>query len=180
MPLIFEHLTDWKQMTASAGDDEASELHGLISGLLSGAPGRSATDLVAALEPLGEWRWTARIRDTLAAGALQTAGGLDSEDFSFAPLLPDDDSALEHRASCLGAWCGGFIAGYGAAVGNAQGNEEQQEVLRDLQQIALAAMNEEDGQDIQEDAYMRLVEYVRTVAMLLRQSALNQQAGSPS
>ena len=202
MPLIFEHLDDWRKLTGSATEGDASELHGLVCGLLAAAPGRSTQDLLRQLERLGEWDWNTEIREHLARGILESASALDSEDFSFSPLLPPDSSALDNRAACLGSWCGGFIAGFGAGQAGSllRAGAEQDEVLRDLEQISRVevanpeidaadaalddsvrddaafhdrAFGDGDSED-QEQAYAELVEYVRMAVMLMRQSSRNQ------
>lgn len=201
MPLIFEHLDEWRKLSGSVSDGDASELHGLICGLLSALPAASTEELLRALEPLGEWQWTADHRGHLQRGMLEFASAMDSSDFTFTPLLPADSAVLGERAACLGLWCGGFIAGFAAGQNHSQPQSpgaEQQEILNDLAQIARvdaslegfvdhddeeasdqaerAAELQALDQEEQEDAYFELLEYVRTAVMLMRQSGLSQLA----
>lgn len=190
--LIIEHLDEWRQLSGSANDGDASELHGLICGLLAAAPGTALERIMHALEPLGEWQWQQSHRQQIQQGVLESATQLDSEDFSFEPLLPDDDTPLADRTHCLGLWCGGFNAGFGAGrqdLSKANGHsssklsDDEQEVLRDMEQIARVDPNLLDADDVEEleASYAELLEYVRTAVMLMRQSSMNaQQAENPS
>jgi len=190
--LIIEHLDEWRQLSGSANDGDASELHGLICGLLAAAPGTALERIMQALEPLGEWQWQQSHRQQIQQGVLESATQLDSEDFSFEPLLPDDDTPLADRTHCLGLWCGGFNAGFGAGrqdLSKANGHnssklsDDEQEVLRDMEQIARVDPNLLDADDAEEleASYAELLEYVRTAVMLMRQSSMNaQQTENPS
>lgn len=176
MPLIFEHLEDWRRKTGCVSEADACELHGLVCGLLAGAPGQSTTQLIRHLQKLGEWDWTDAIREQLGHGILEAAGQLDSESFAFNPLLPPDEAALVTRATCLAWWAGGFIAGYGAS-GSTPAPGECAEALQDLAQIARAEVGRDEGDsNDQESAYTQLVEYVRMAAMLVRQTSREQQS----
>jgi len=59
---------------------------------------------------------------------------LQSEDFSFQPLLPDDDESFEHRLQALSSWCDGFNAGFAGAWVKEDGDmsTEVREVLSDF------------------------------------------------
>ena len=191
-PLIFEHLDEWQSLSASATENDACELHGLCCGLLAVIPGKSADDLLQMMEPLGEWEWDAKVRQHLQNAILEAAAAMDSEDFSFSPILPPDDQQLRLRTECLGAWCAGFIAGVGAGRGDqtsveAEGNKATQknskqdqadldEIIADFAQISRASVDAGEAHGESEDelelAFSELVEYVRTGAMLIRQGRL--------
>ena len=67
---------------------------------------------------------------------------LRSDDFEFAPLLPDEDAPLADRVAALAAWCGGFLYGVGTGASEqaiaAAGDVG--EFLRDLADIARAEL----------------------------------------
>lgn len=200
--MIFEHLDEWQSLSASATENDACELHGLICGLLATMPGRSAPGLLKIMEPLGEWEWDEKARKHLQNGILEAAAALDSEDFSFTPILPADEVRLSVRTACLGAWCAGFIAGVGAGQGEQQGDKdltrsakksgngaevdstmaEQNEIIADMAQIARASAETEANDDASaeelEQAFNDLLEYVRTGAMVIRQNHLLVQQKS--
>ena len=97
---------------------------------------------------------------------------LDAEDFSFTPLLPQDDRPLADRARSLGEWCQGFLFGFGASIaGVANVPPRSEEFLRDLREFCRiddgAVGDEED-----EVAYAELVEYLRAGAVMLREEAV--------
>ena len=93
----------------------------------------------------------------------------------FSLLLPDDEEPLSERVMSLAAWCQGFIYGL-AAGGIHQGSElppDSNELLRDMIEISRASHDDdgldEDDNDFEEDevAYMEILEYVRTGALLI-------------
>ena len=45
----------------------------------------------------------------------QTRRQLDSPDYAFQPLLPDDSRPLSLRTQVLGLWCSGVLYGLGLA-----------------------------------------------------------------
>ena len=54
--------------------------------------------------------------ETVEDFAALSLAGLDAEDLSFAPLLPDDDDPIADRVEALGEWCASFLAGLGAVA----------------------------------------------------------------
>src|SRR5690606_11660861 len=67
---------------------------------------------------------------------------LQAEDLTFAPLLPDDDAAIEERLEALGQWCGSFLAGLAAGLARRGAAslddcpDEVREIVRDFAAIA--------------------------------------------
>jgi uncharacterized protein YgfB (UPF0149 family) len=93
---------------------------------------------------------------------------LELEDFSFQPLLPDDDEELSLRLTALASWCDGFNAGFAGAWVRDDGamSEETREVLGDFSRVAQAedsAGVSESGED--EIHFMEILEYVRMAAI---------------
>ena len=89
----------------------------------------------AVIELLGEDAITdAQTVDTFADAV---AVGLQAEDLSFMPLLPDERAELGERLEQLGLWCSGFCAGLGlvrSAIRSCA--DEHRELLDDLAAIA--------------------------------------------
>ena len=158
----------------SLDEAELSESHGLLCGLICCRAADTAADFIdhlAAMQLLPE-----------PGGPLvsvmnelwdRTARQLEDEEMGFELWLPDDDEPLEERTLSLAQWCSGFLAGLGAGGQLDHLTEEAREAIGDLQQIAraeLAALPGEDG-DRQEDeeAFTEIVEYVRIVAMTMRE-----------
>lgn len=146
----------------------ASEAHGWLCGAL------------CVRESFGAEEWLAGLADdeegTAAAGELptfqelhaETLEALRSEDFGFAPLLPDEDVPLADRVAALAEWCGGFLYGVGAAgAGEAAAKSDAvAEILGDLSDISRAELEPGRGDDEGETDYAELQEFVRAGAQL--------------
>jgi yecA family protein len=98
----------------------------------------------------------------------EIAGDLQSDEFDFQLMLPDDDSALNERVQALAEWCHGFLNGYGVGMEDAAAamSDECREILDDFTRICqvdeVEAADEED-----EQALMELIEHVRTGTMII-------------
>jgi len=99
----------------------------------------------------------------------ETLNMLQDEDMGFAPLLPDDDTALAPRVLALAAWCEGFLFGLASRPGLdlAKCSEDVREVIRDFTQFTRASLGEDEDMDLEEGAYIELVEYLRVGAQLV-------------
>jgi uncharacterized protein YgfB (UPF0149 family) len=105
---------------------------------------------------------------------------LESVEATFAPLLPSDDAALAERAIALAAWCEGFLYGL-ASRGTLDLNAtspEVKEMVNDLVQFSRATSTEDEDQEIEENAYAELVEYIRVGAQLIFMELHPREAGS--
>jgi uncharacterized protein YgfB (UPF0149 family) len=110
-----------------------------------------------------------QLLEMAAAALLQ----LERGDMAFAPLLPGEDAALSDRTASLAEWCQGFMHGLAAGgaespvpAANALGAELVREILDDFSAITRAEVGE-DTEEISEQAYAELVEYVRVSAQLV-------------
>ena len=144
---------------------EASELHGALTGWLSGGGSRgpgwlagvTADPAVADVQPGGVLDQTCET----------TARQLDDRSFGFDLLLPDGDTSLGQRSGALFDWCRGFLGGFGLAAGAAPAlSEESTEALADLAKLA-AAVPQDEGDDEDEDALIEIEEFVRVAVLLL-------------
>ena len=103
--------------------------------------------------------------ETVEDFAALSLAGLDAEDLSFAPLLPDDDDPIADRVEALGEWCASFLAGLGA-VAHTDLDETEAEVLDDF--VALSSVDPDVGEDEEaERQLVELVEYVRVAVLSL-------------
>lgn len=176
-------------MTAETGFDELAdlfvkqgalcspaELHGNLCGHLA-AGGRyaredwlsSAAELME-ISQLDDAELVARLQVLHDQSLNQLGGG----DFSFALLLPEDDTSIAQRTEALGLWCHGFLSSYAIAGGSMTENlsEDARETLRDLVHISQVAgadeMDEESDADSATEAdFAEVYEYVRMAVMLV-------------
>ena len=156
------------------GSGSAAEAHGLLSGMLCMDAGidceqwlENAADPA---EPVPEGRDRALFLQLFE----ETRRQLDDFDFSFEPLLPDDDAPLEERAFALGEWCQGFLAGLGYASKGSEWPGECTEILRDF--VEIARLDPAVAGEADEAAYAELTEYVRVGVQVIHSEL---QSGTP-
>ena len=115
-------------------------------------------------------------RSSLDRLFIQTRRQLVDFDFSFAPLLPDDDVSIGRRALALGDWCHGFLQGIGYSGNDSGWPGECSEILRDfLEIVRLDPGNSGDGDEAD---YVELTEYVRIGVQVIQsefQTTTSQQ-----
>jgi len=128
-----------------------SQLHGCLSGLLAaGAPPEPEYGLDAltqALDLVMHGELASRIMQLYVV----TEAALQDEEFTFLPLLPDDEEDIAQRTAALASWCAGFLAGFAYAAsgeGKAEGvfSEECSEALRDIAALAQAEAGEDESE----------------------------------
>jgi len=176
--LDFEEIE--RRLTEAKAVVGAAECHGTFSGILCAGGGEpelwldeilgfdSSDDFAAVANPLLE----------LALELWQNAESeLDSEDFDYSLLLPDDGYPLTQRTRSLALWCQGFLFGFGSSGQPAALDEVGEEFIRDVREVCRvdsdrADEDDEDQEQEQEQAFAELVEYIRIGALTLRQEAL--------
>jgi len=109
----------------------------------------------------------------LQAFAADTLLKLEAGQMAFQLLLPDDDSALEIRATALADWCHGFMHGLASAGGADEGPYADAlesgvvgEIIEDFSQITRAAAEDANTNEA-EQAFAELEEYVRVSVQLI-------------
>jgi yecA family protein len=153
-------------------DCSASELHGVLAGLLAGGARLNRLALIKALESHSEAD-QAFDNDIIASIwqlQLQTLEDLQASELIFAPLLPDDEAALAARVQALADWCQGFLVGFGTAVrpNDTRLHEESvKETLEDIVHVSNVDPTAEENDDADEGAYAELFEFVRMAAIHL-------------
>ncbi len=146
---------------------DASEAHGWLTGALCVRTGYAASDWLAELA--ADSGGAAPEPDAALAGMpAETLAALCSDEFAFAPLLPDEDAPLADRVAALAAWAGGFFygVGTGASVQSIAGAGDFAEFLRDLAEIARAELEPGGDDDAGEGDFTELTEFVRAGAQL--------------
>ncbi|MFX6645011.1 UPF0149 family protein, partial [Acinetobacter baumannii] len=133
-------------------DCSASELHGLMSGLLAAGARLNRAALVKSLEAHVDPNQA--FDDGLIAGLwqlqLKTLEDLGADELVFQPLLPDDEDDLGQRVVALGDYCRGLLAGFGLGVQGdhpALADEAVRETLQDLANISQVDSVDEADED---------------------------------
>ncbi|GAA4650892.1 YecA family protein [Kistimonas scapharcae] len=160
-----------------------SELHGLLCGQYC-AGQRPAHG--AWLSTAAEHMAVSQVLDTAAKSVLiqlydETLAKLQSEDYSFQPLLPDDDEALEQRTQALGQWCQGFLSGYGLS-GRSQNDlsEEAASILADFASIAQVQFDDLEDSESSEKDFLEVSEYLRMATLMLFGECSEAEASATS
>lgn len=151
-----------------------AESHGLLCGLVCRESCGNVGDY---LRQLAAMRLVVDPDDALHAALTEawqsTLAQFDDDEFAFSLWLPDDEEPLEERAVALARWCSGFLAGIGSGGQLDALSQEAREAIGDLQEIARAELSaplgDEKENEEDEAAYTEIVEYVRVVALVLRE-----------
>ena len=163
-PLDFDALAE----TLAGSTELAAEFHGALCGALCVHAAKDV-DLLRLVETAEGGPLAAALRPSLERLCTETLEALADDSMRFAPLLPDDDTALVPRTHALAAWCQGFLFGLSSKGGLdlARCTEDLREVVRDFTELTRAAVGDESDLNIEETAYAELVEYVRVGAQLV-------------
>ncbi|MCK9193121.1 MAG: UPF0149 family protein [Nevskia sp.] len=148
-------------------DDDAASYHGSLCGALCRQKPEDV-DPVQLLDEELETPDALSIRE-LQAFRDETIASLTDLQSAFMPLLPDDEILLADRARALGAWCEGFLYGLAGQIklNLRDCSEEVREIVKDFTQFTRASLDTGDNDDVEEDAYIELVEYIRVGAQLI-------------
>lgn len=150
----------------------AAECHGVLCGALCSPHCLSEEEwLLEVLDgTCAENARMARCRQVLQDTRNETIRRLNSNDFQFAPLLPEDDETLSTRSEALGSWCRGFLAGLGLGGVRdlTQLPSDAQEIIGDLSEMARIDSAPEVNES-SETAFAELLEYIRVGVMLINE-----------
>lgn len=149
-----------------------SRVHGCLSGLLSAGASCQAEFGLDALADVLDLVAHGELADRVLQLYTISGAALRDEEFTFVPLLPDDEVDIAQRAEALADWCNGFLAGfaYVAAGEDAAGSTLSQPSSEALTDIAAFAQLEVGADGHDEDAeghYTELVEYLRVAVINL-------------
>jgi uncharacterized protein YgfB (UPF0149 family) len=164
---------------------ELAECHGVLCGLLAVSPQAGTGDFVRELGALQLLEQPdSAVRMMLSELLRATSAQLGDEEMGFRLWLPDDTEPLEERTEALARWCTGLLAGL-ATQGNLDAlSGEAAEAVKDLEQIARAGLSaggqaDKEAREEDERAYAEIAEYVRVVAMMLREDFRGPELGEP-
>ena len=174
---------DVAQVLAAGGSTvHAAEAHGCLCGSVCARRTYSLGEWLDEILPGAE----PGLADEAGGGPLatlheETVCALAAPDMEFEPLLPDDERDLPTRVEALGVWCQGFLYGFGAAgtVAHAALPEAVTEVLSDLANISHAGAVGSASDEVEEDAYVELVEFLRAGVQLVHDELAALRLGQP-
>ncbi|WBM71360.1 YecA family protein [Buttiauxella sp. WJP83] len=146
----------------------ASEMHGLISGMLCG--GNKDTSWQPLLHDLTNegLAFGQNLADTLRQMHGATGDALEDDGFLFQLYLPDgDDVSVFDRADALAGWVNHFLLGLGVTQSKLDKvTGETGEAIDDLRNIAQLGYDEDEDQEELEMSLEEIIEYVRVAALL--------------
>lgn len=150
----------------------ASELHGVLTGLLAGGARFNRSTLQKVLETHADADQAIGDQTMAALWQLQlkTLEDLGDSELLFSPLVPDDDEDLALRVTALSDWCQGFLVGFGTAVrpnDTRVHGESVKETLQDIVHVSNVDATAQDNDDSDESAYAELYEFVRMAVIHL-------------
>lgn len=150
----------------------ASELHGVLTGLLAGGARLNRSTLQKVLETHSDsdHAFGDEVMASLWQLQLKTLEDLGDTELIFMPLLPDDDDDLAQRVTALSDWCQGFLVGFGTAVrpnDTRIHGETVRETLQDIVHVANVDASAQDNDEGDESAYAELYEFVRMAVIHL-------------
>ncbi len=158
--------------------NSVSELQGIICGQI--CAGVKDGDAILVWQLLGQENKPNKIMSDLI---IRLQGNifeqLNEDDYTFQPLLPEDDEDLSIRLHALANWCEGFISGFGGAYakGGSSLLEETREVLKDFTAIANVDDSAQEELESDEQNYMEVLEYVRMAAYSVFQQNKSENTG---
>jgi len=151
---------------------EADEIHGVISGQLSGGQtmdGKSWMPLLQDLVNEGNSFHGESFELVEKLYHLSCQQLIDPE-YSFQPELEPEEAPLEERVNSIARWTQGFLAGFGSVKQDlSDAGKDIEECLKDLSAIAQLELDEEEMEAAEEtqEALAELHEYVRVSAMMI-------------
>ena len=145
----------------------AAEAHGIATGMLcadyKAESGKWIVELFRNATPVNEEQ-----ESLLSRLFEETRRLLASPGFEFELFLPEDDAPLGEQVEALKRWCQGFLFGVGA---NSSGTETEwpddvREIIKDITEFT--KLDTKVGGEDDENAFMEITEYLRSVVVLLR------------
>jgi len=155
-------------LTSESVECHASELHGVLTGLVCAGFEFEDQGYVVMLHDLfneGDG-FPSAVKKALKKMYSELWTSILDDSYSFNLLLPDDDDTMAERGHALSMWVQGFNLGFGLQHKDSPVvSEDVKEVLTDFGEIANLSDEMEEDEDT-EQAYFEIGEYVRISALL--------------
>ncbi|MDO4897177.1 MAG: UPF0149 family protein [Moraxella sp.] len=165
---------DWQSAFSEWTDVSISELHGLMSAIMTACQPTDAEGWAMILQELSFHIPNQDALELLTEYAEDVSFMLKDNDdaYGYEPLVPDDEHELSERFLALKDWAGGFITGLGVA--EVVLSDDEREQIADLAKIASIRPDENDEFDGDEEAYLHLFEFARMIPVgLFRKNRKN-------
>lgn len=158
---------DWTEAFGAWTDISISELHGLMSAIMTVCHPTDVAGWSTILTELSFGLPDERALELLSEYAEDVSFALKDKDdaYAYEPLVPDDEHELSERFLALKDWAGGFITGLGVA--EVVLSDDEREQIADLAKIASIRPDDEDEFDGDEEEYLYLFEFARMVPVSL-------------
>ena len=159
-----------------------SEVHGMLCGKLACGNQQDNKSWVAQIIDFTDLAHVNFSEEQLAIidGLIeQTTASLCQSDYTFTPLLPDDEASISRRSQELGYWCQGFLHGVGTSglASDKTFSADVSDAIKDLAKISQIDPDESpEGQEEEEsEKYLvELIEYVKVAVI-----AVYSELGAP-
>ncbi len=155
-------------LTAENVKAHGSELHGVLTGLISAGYAFENTDYMAMINDLfnGGEGLPVAVKSVVKQLFSETWQMLLDDSYGFKLLLADDDDSIAERANAIGSWVQGFNLGFGLQQKDVPiTSEDVKEVISDFAEIANLS-DDIDDDETTEQAYYEIAEYVKVSALL--------------
>lgn len=149
----------------------ASEIHGLLTGLIAGGMFKESDDYLHHIAEL--FNNGLSVKGSLKKATEQLVSDIfshfESDDMSFEIMLMDDDETLSDQATELLNWVQYFLVGFGFNKRDLKtASNELREIIEDFTNITRMDTELEDDNESQADFY-EIVEFIRISAVLCHQ-----------
>lgn len=163
----FCEFNDWQNAFGAWTDISVSELHGLMTAIMTACHPTDAQGWETLLGELSFEIPEESALELLTEYAEDVSFTLKDNDdaYSYEPLVPDDEHDLSERFLALKEWAGGFITGLGVA--EVALSKDEREQITDLAKIASIRPDENEQFDGDEEEYLHLFEFARMIPVAL-------------
>ncbi|MFB6348120.1 UPF0149 family protein [Moraxella marmotae] len=158
---------DWTAAFADWSDVSISELHGIMTGIMTMCHATDVDGWTRILEALSFSLPDEAALELLSEYAEDVSFALKDKDdaYGYEPLVPDDEHELHERVLALKDWAGGYITGIGVAGVSLTADEN--ELIRALMEIAAIRLADEESLEGGEEMWLHLFEFARMVPVSL-------------
>ena len=169
-----DYLSGWDDWVSAFGDwtdISISELHGIMTGIMTVCHAPDTDGWVRLLEEMSFGIPSESALELLTDYAEDVSFALKDKDdaYGYEPLVPDDEHELYERVLALKDWAGGYITGIGVAGVTLSADEN--ELIGTLMGIAAIRLDDEESLEGGEEMWLQLFEFARMepVSLAVRQ-----------